>query len=63
MIEPVESLEFSRYLVAYLPTDSFVFGVSNSGTVSRTIEGRAARARARRLDLRRDRQRASKPAC
>ena len=29
MIEPVESLEFSRYLVAYLPTDAFVFGVSN----------------------------------
>jgi len=46
MIEPVESLEFSRYLVAYLPTDAFVFGVSNSGTVSRTIEGvRLARER------------------
>ena len=39
MIEPVEALEFSRYLVADLPPDSFVFGVSNSGTVSRTIEG------------------------
>ena len=37
--EPVESLEFSRYLVNNLPPDSFVFGVSNSGTVSRTIEG------------------------
>jgi len=46
MIEPVESLEFSRYLVSYLPTDAFVFGVSNSGTVSRTIEGvRLARER------------------
>jgi glucosamine 6-phosphate synthetase-like amidotransferase/phosphosugar isomerase protein len=46
MIEPVESLEFSRYLVAYLPPDAFVFGVSNSGTVSRTIEGvRLARER------------------
>src|SRR6516165_9760113 len=46
MIEPVESLEFSRYLVDYLPTDAFVFGVSNSGTVSRTIEGvRLARER------------------
>ena len=46
MIEPVESLEFSRYLVAYLPADAFVFGVSNSGTVSRTIEGvRLARER------------------
>ncbi|HEY1941161.1 MAG TPA: SIS domain-containing protein [Roseiarcus sp.] len=44
--EPVESLEFSRYLVNNLPPDSFVFGVSNSGTVSRTIEGvRLARER------------------
>ena len=38
-VEPVEALEFSRYLVDDLPPDSFVFGVSNSGTVSRTIEG------------------------
>ncbi|AID34982.1 MULTISPECIES: SIS domain-containing protein [Mesorhizobium] len=38
-VEPVEALEFSRYLVHYLPKDAFVFGVSNSGTVSRTIEG------------------------
>ena len=46
MIEPVESLEFSRYLVSYIPSDAFVFGVSNSGTVSRTIEGvRLARER------------------
>jgi glutamine---fructose-6-phosphate transaminase (isomerizing) len=46
MIEPVESLEFSRYLVAYIPADAFVFGVSNSGIVSRTIEGvRLARQR------------------
>jgi glucosamine 6-phosphate synthetase-like amidotransferase/phosphosugar isomerase protein len=45
-IEPVEALEFSRYIVADLPADSFVFGVSNSGTVSRTIEGiRLARER------------------
>ena len=44
--EPVESLEFSRYLVNDLPPDSFVFGMSNSGTVSRTIEGvRLARER------------------
>lgn len=44
--EPVEALEFSRYLVGDLPPDSFVFGVSNSGTVSRTIEGvRLARER------------------
>lgn len=39
IVEPVEALEFSRYLVEDLPEDSFVFGVSNSGTVSRTIEG------------------------
>lgn len=45
-LEPVEALEFSRYLVADLPADSFVFGISNSGTVSRTIEGvRLARER------------------
>ena len=45
-VEPVESLEFSRYLVGDLPANSFVFGVSNSGTVSRTIEGvRLARER------------------
>ena len=46
MVEPVEALEFSRYLVGYIPEDAFVFGVSNSGTVSRTIEGvRLARER------------------
>ena len=39
MVEPVELLEFSRYLVSYIPEHSFVMGVSNSGTVSRTIEG------------------------
>ena len=45
-IEPVEALEFSRYLVTDLPPDSFVFGISNSGIVSRTIEGvRLARER------------------
>jgi glucosamine 6-phosphate synthetase-like amidotransferase/phosphosugar isomerase protein len=38
-VEPVEALEFSRYIVEDLPENSFVFGVSNSGTVSRTIEG------------------------
>lgn len=44
--EPVEALEFSRYLVDDLPANSVVFGVSNSGTVSRTIEGvRLARQR------------------
>jgi glucosamine--fructose-6-phosphate aminotransferase (isomerizing) len=46
MVEPVEALEFSRYLVSYMPANAFVFGISNSGTVSRTIEGvRLARER------------------
>jgi glucosamine 6-phosphate synthetase-like amidotransferase/phosphosugar isomerase protein len=46
MVEAVEALEFSHYLVDYLPKNSFVFGISNSGTVSRTIEGvKLARAR------------------
>jgi glucosamine--fructose-6-phosphate aminotransferase (isomerizing) len=37
-VEAVESLEFSRYLVNYLPANSAVIGISNSGTVTRTIE-------------------------
>jgi glutamine---fructose-6-phosphate transaminase (isomerizing) len=43
-VEPVESLEFSRYVVNHMPEGSAVIGVSNSGTVSRTIEG-VSRAR------------------
>jgi glucosamine 6-phosphate synthetase-like amidotransferase/phosphosugar isomerase protein len=44
--EPVEALELSRYLVTALPPHSVVFGVSNSGTVARTIEAvRLARER------------------
>jgi glucosamine 6-phosphate synthetase-like amidotransferase/phosphosugar isomerase protein len=44
--EPVEALELSRYLVTALPPDAIVFGVSNSGTVARTIEAvRLARER------------------
>jgi glucosamine 6-phosphate synthetase-like amidotransferase/phosphosugar isomerase protein len=38
-VEPVEALEFSRFVVNHLPEGSAVIGVSNSGTVSRTIEG------------------------
>lgn len=45
-VESVESLEFSRYLVHYLPPNSAVVGISNSGTVSRTIEA-VSRARER----------------
>ena len=37
-VEAVEALEFSRYLVNHLPRNSVMFGVSNSGRVSRTIE-------------------------
>ena len=43
-VEPMESLEFSRYVVNHMPEGSAVIGVSNSGTVSRTIEG-VSRAR------------------
>ncbi len=50
-VEPVQALEFSRYLVDNLPPDSFVFGISNSGMVSRTIEGlRLSRERGARTD-------------
>jgi glucosamine--fructose-6-phosphate aminotransferase (isomerizing) len=38
-IEPLEALEFSRYLVDHLPARSAVVGVSNSGAVARTSEG------------------------
>lgn len=45
-IEPLEALEFSRYLVEHLPPDRAVVGISNSGTVARTVEGvRLARER------------------
>jgi len=37
-VEPVEAMEFSRYAVKYMPKNSLVLGVSNSGRVSRTIE-------------------------
>ncbi len=36
--EPVESLEFARYIVDAMPANSIVVGVSNSGEVSRTVE-------------------------
>ncbi len=36
--EPAESLEFARYLADYIPAESLVIGVSNSGEVSRTVE-------------------------
>lgn len=43
-VEAIEALEFSRYVVNHMPANSAVIGVSNSGTVSRTIEA-VARAR------------------
>lgn len=36
--EPLESLEFSRYVVGYMPENSLLFGISNSGQVARSIE-------------------------
>ena len=39
VVEPVQALEFSRYLVKSISPGSFVLGVSTSGEVSRTIEG------------------------
>lgn len=40
--EPVESLEFSRYLAEFMPAGSLVIAVSNSGEVARTVETLAA---------------------
>ena len=37
-IEPVEALEFSRYLVRHAKPNAILLAVSNSGRVSRTIE-------------------------
>lgn len=45
-VESMEALEFSRYLASRLPKHSAVIGISNSGTVSRTVEA-IMRARAR----------------
>lgn len=39
VVEPLQALEFSRYLVDSVSPGSFVLGVSTSGEVSRTIEG------------------------
>src|SRR6185437_2275114 len=36
-VEPVQALEFSRYLVDSLPAHSAVIAVSNSGEVTRTV--------------------------
>ena len=44
--EPVASMQFSRYIVDYVPDNSLVVGVSNGGKVSRTVEA-VIRARKR----------------
>lgn len=38
-VEPMQALEFSRYFVRDLPARSLVLAVSNSGEVTRTVEG------------------------
>lgn len=50
-VEPLEAMEFSRYVAPYLDDDSLVVGISNSGKVSRTVEAvvRARRRGARTL--------------
>ncbi len=42
MVEPLESLEFSRYLVDFAPPDAMVIAISNSGKVARTVEAAMA---------------------
>ena len=44
--EPAASMQFSRYIVDYVPENSLVVGVSNGGRVSRTVEA-VIRARKR----------------
>ena len=44
--EPAASMQFSRYIVDYIPKNSLVVGVSNGGRVSRTVEA-VIRARKR----------------
>jgi glutamine---fructose-6-phosphate transaminase (isomerizing) len=36
--EPLQALEFSRYVVDYMPENSLVISISNSGEVARSIE-------------------------
>ena len=46
--QPVEALNFSRYLARYVPDNSALIAISNSGKVSRTIEA-ALRAKGKML--------------
>ena len=36
--EALEALEFGRYAAEFLPPDSLVFGISNSGKATRSVE-------------------------
>jgi glucosamine--fructose-6-phosphate aminotransferase (isomerizing) len=38
MMEPIEALEFGRYVAEYVPPKSIVFAISNSGKATRTVE-------------------------
>lgn len=39
--EPVEALEFGRYVAEFMPPKSLVFGISNSGKATRAVEALA----------------------
>ncbi len=38
LVEPVEALEFGRYIAEFIPSKSIVFAISNSGKATRTVE-------------------------
>lgn len=37
-VEPLEALEFGRYVAEFIPANSLAFGISNSGKATRTVE-------------------------
>jgi glutamine---fructose-6-phosphate transaminase (isomerizing) len=37
-VEPIEALEFGRYVAEFIPEKSIVFSISNSGKATRTVE-------------------------
>ena len=38
LMEPIEALEFGRYVAEYIPSDSIVCAISNSGKATRSVE-------------------------
>ena len=38
LMEPIEALEFGRYVAEYIPPDSIVCAISNSGKATRSVE-------------------------